>query len=51
MSLTESVEIVRNFKANISKVPGEIGNSVKKKLELVLEKNNGFKTLEDMRNF
>lgn len=48
MSLIESVEIVKEFKENISKVPGKIGNSVNKKCLSILEKNSGFKTLEEI---
>ncbi|XP_031358786.1 uncharacterized protein LOC116182392 [Photinus pyralis] len=46
MSLYDSISIVQDVKSKIIRIPGEKGKRLKSKLDNVLEKNVGFKTLE-----
>lgn len=50
ISLRESINIVETFSDKCKKVPGDVGNQVRRKFEVIVGKNEGFKYLMEVQN-
>lgn len=48
LSLSETLKILNGIRYSINRVSNEIGIAINKKMENVLKKNNGLKTLRNM---
>ena len=46
MELTKAVDLMESARAKLDKIPGEVGKELKAKLDSIVEKNPGYKTVK-----